>query len=122
MWRDDAYLLDILLAAKEVRKFTTGVGGEQFQKDRMLQNAVMYLIQKMGEAATKVSAEFKVQHPEIPWQGMIGMRHRLVHDYFNIIPEKVWGVVEMNIPALIPLVEPLVPPDDSAGAGTQEVQ
>jgi uncharacterized protein with HEPN domain len=39
------------------------------------------------------------------------MRNRLIHEYFRIIPEKVWEVVEQDIPALIALLEPLVPPE-----------
>jgi len=40
------------------------------------------------------------------------MRHRLVHEYFRIIPERVWDVVEKDIPELIQVIEPLVPPEE----------
>ncbi len=43
---------------------------------------------------------------------IIGMRNRLVHEYFDIIPERVWDVVENSIPELVRLIEPLVPPDE----------
>jgi uncharacterized protein with HEPN domain len=114
MWRDDAYLLDMLLAARKVQQFTQGVTWNQFQGDDLLQNAVMRLIQIVGEAARKVSPEFKQAHPEIPWPGIVGMRNRLVHDYFRIEPSHVWEVIEKDLPALIPLIEPLIPPDESA--------
>jgi uncharacterized protein with HEPN domain len=114
MWRDDAYLLDMLLATRKVQQFTQGVTWNQFQGDDLLQNAVMRLIQIVGEAARKVSPEFKQAHPEIPWQGIIGMRNRLVHDYFRIEPSRVWEVIEKDLPALIPLIEPLIPPDEPA--------
>ncbi len=114
MWRDDAYLLDILLAARKVQQFTQGVAWHQFQGDDLLQNAVMRLIQIVGEAARKVSPEFKQAHPEIPWQGIIGMRNRLVHDYLRIESSRVWEVIEKNLPALVPLIEPLIPPDEPA--------
>jgi uncharacterized protein with HEPN domain len=112
MWRDEAYLLDMLLAARKVRGFTQGVTWEWFQSDELMQHAIIRLIQIIGEAARKVSPEFKQAHPDIPWQGIIGMRHRLVHDYFHVIPDKVWEVVDKDIPVLIPLLEPLVPPDE----------
>ncbi len=117
MWRDDAYLLDMLLAARQVSEFTQGVTWNEFQADRIRQHAVMRLIQIIGEAARRVSPEFTQAHPEIPWRGITGMRNRLVHDYFHIIPEKVWEVVERDIPALIGLLEPLVPPDTSKPSG-----
>jgi len=72
MWRDDAYLLDMLLATRKVQQFTQGVTWNQFRGDELLQNAVMRLIQIVGEAARKVSPEFKQAHPEIPWQGSSG--------------------------------------------------
>ena len=114
MWRDDAYLLDMLLATRKVQQFTQGVTWNQFQGDDLLQNAVMRLIQIVGEAARKVSPEFKQAHPEIPWQGIVGMRNRLVHDYFRIESSRVWEVIEKDLPALIPLIEPLIPPDEPA--------
>ena len=110
MWRDDAYLLDMLLAAREVREHATDVAWQRFSEDRVLQNALMHLIQIIGEAACKISEEFRKSHREVPWTEIIGMRHRLVHEYFRIIPEKVWDVVQRDIPALIEALEPLVPP------------
>jgi uncharacterized protein with HEPN domain len=114
MWRDDAYMLDMLLAARKVENFTGGISWEKFKADDLLQNAVMHQIQIIGEAARKISQQYKDSHPEISWQMIIGMRNRLVHEYFDIIPERVWDVVENNIPELIRFVEPLVPPDESS--------
>jgi len=110
MWRDDAYLLDMLLAAREIRDHASGVTWQRFSEDRILQNALMHLVQIIGEAARKISTEFQENHPEIPWTEVIGMRHRLVHEYFRIIPEKVWDVVQQDIAPLIETLEPLVPP------------
>ena len=117
MWRDEAYLLDMLLAARQVRQFAEGATRERFKGDKMLQHAVMRLVQIIGEAARNVSPEFKQAHPEIPWREIVGMRHRLVHEYFRIILDRVWDVVEKDLPGLIPLIEPLVPPDEPAEQG-----
>jgi len=106
MWRDDAYLLDMLLAARDVQEYTHGVDWARFAQDDILQNAVMHRIQVISEAARRVSPEFRQADPEIPWSEVIGMRHRLVHDYFRIVPDKVWEVVERDIG----------PPGQSAGA------
>ncbi len=111
MWRDDAFLLDMLLAAKELREFTKGVSFENFNSNRLLQHAAVRLVEIIGEAARSVSVEFKAAHPEIPWAGIVGMRHRLVHEYFRVAPDKVWEVVEKDLPKLVALLEPLVPPD-----------
>ena len=114
MWRDDAYLLDMLLAARDVAECTRGQDWAHFAQDKVLQNAVMHLMQIIGEAARKVSTEYRQAHPQVPWAELIGMRHRLVHEYFRIIPEKVWEVVERDIGPLIEALEPLIPPSPEA--------
>jgi len=109
MWRDDAYLLDILVAARKALGFMKGVTWEEFQRNELLQNAVMRPLEIIGEAARKISQETKDSHPEIPWNDMIGMRNRLIHEYFWINLQTVWDTVQNDIPRFA-LIEPLVPP------------
>jgi uncharacterized protein with HEPN domain len=110
MWRDDASLLDMLLAGRKAIKFVAGATSETFRTDEILQNAAMRQIQIIGGAARMVSADYKQSHPEVPWTEIVGMRNRLVHEYFDIIPERVW-VIEHHLPPLLSQLEPLVPPD-----------
>jgi uncharacterized protein with HEPN domain len=117
MWRDEAFLLDMLLAARELRQFTDGVSFEKFNTDRLLQHAVVRLVEIIGEAARNVSPDFKRAHPEIPWSGIVGMRHRLIHEYFRVAPDKVWEVVHKDLPELVALIEPLVPRDEPSAEG-----
>jgi len=110
MWRDDACLLDMLIAARKIRAFTDGVTLDHFLQNELMQHGIMRLIEILGEAARHLSDDFQANHPEIPWRQIIGMRNRMVHEYFRVIPAKVWAVVEQEIPSLISLLEPLVPP------------
>jgi uncharacterized protein with HEPN domain len=114
MWRDSALLLDMLLAARKVRTFNAAATWGTFQADEMLQSATEYQLQIVGEAASKVSKEFQVAHPEVPWPKIVGLRHRLVHDYPRIELPKIWAIVENQIPPLIAALEPLVPPEQGA--------
>ncbi len=70
MWRDEAYLLDILKAARRAQKFTAGVTWEEFKRDDLLQSATMLPLMIIGEAAGKISREIRDAHPEIPWPSM----------------------------------------------------
>jgi len=108
MWRDDAYLLDMLTAARKVLQYTEGIGRLQFDSNEILQHAVMRQLEIIGEAARCISAEAKEEHQQIPWQGMIGLRNRLIHEYFRIRIDRVWETIECDIPALVKLVEPIV--------------
>jgi uncharacterized protein with HEPN domain len=110
MWRDDALLLDMLIAARYVQQFNTGKTWAEFEQDLVLQSATQYQLQIIGEAASKVSAERRAQIQSIPWEKIIGFRNRLVHDYPRIELPKVWAVVEANIQPLIVILERIVPP------------
>jgi uncharacterized protein with HEPN domain len=110
MWRDDAYLLDMLIAAREVQEIASGLSREQFEASRLHQNALMRLLTVIGEAATRISDQTKATHPEVPWQPMIAFRNRLVHGYFDIDLDRIWDAIVNSVPELIRLLEPMVPP------------
>ena len=89
MWRDEALLLDMLIAARHVRDFASNLSQDGFASDILVQSAVQHQLQIIGEAASKVSEDLRKSHPEVPWTPIIGLRHRLVHDYPRIDLMKV---------------------------------
>ena len=113
MLRDEAYLLDMLIAARKAGQFAAGKTWEDFVGDEMLQIALIHMmIQIVGEAAANVSAATRARYPEIPWGAMVGMRNLLVHRYWDTDRLRVWHVVQNHLPALITVLEPLVPPEE----------
>ncbi len=112
MRRDDAYLLDILLAARQATEFLEGITWEQFAQSDLLQSAVMRPLEIIGEAGRRISPETQQAHPEVPWAQMIGMRNRLIHEYFQVDLARVWETVHDDLPDLISRIEPLVPPEE----------
>ena len=82
-------------------RFTEGRSREDLDKDEMLTFAPVYAAQIVGEAASKVTVEFRDQHPEIPWAIIIGMRHRLVHAYSDINQDILWTTIKEAAPQLL---------------------
>ena len=112
MPRDDsAYLLDMLLAARDAVSFTDSMAYHEFSRDRRTQLSVLKSVEIVGEAAAQVSETTKRAHPAIPWREIVGMRNRLVHVYFDIDLRLVWDTVRDDLPVLIDRLEPLVPPE-----------
>lgn len=112
MWRDEAYLLDMLIAARDAREFSESLTWPEFQRSSLHQYAIAKALENIGEAANKISAETKHAHPEIPWDHIVALRHRIAHDYFRLDLVRIWDIVQHNVPALIEMLEPLVPPEE----------
>jgi uncharacterized protein with HEPN domain len=63
--------------------------------------ALVKAIEIIGEAAYQVSSETRWQIPGVPWEDIMGMRHRLVHAYFDIDLDVLWSTVQNDLPPLI---------------------
>ncbi len=107
--RDAALLWDMREAAREILEFTQGVEFAHFSSNRMLRYAVERQLIVLGEAAKKVSEELRQDHPEIAWRGIVGQRNVLAHEYGEILIERIWLAATESIPALLPLLENLIP-------------
>lgn len=109
-WRDPALLLDMHTAACAIVSFVSGKSFDDYESDLMLRSAVERQIEIVGEAARGVSAAFQAAHPAIPWRPIMAQRHRLAHEYGVIDDRLIWTVATVHVPALILLLEPLLPP------------
>jgi uncharacterized protein with HEPN domain len=107
MRSDRERLADILEALEKIERYTPR-GKHAFETDEMFQVWVVRHLQIIGEAAGRITINTQMRFPEVPWGKMIGMRHVLVHGYFEIDLEIVWSVIEKDLPLLkeqIQLVE-----------------
>ncbi len=104
---DQVYVGHMLDTARRISVRTVGLDRQGFSTDEDLQLALTHLVQMIGEAARKVSPAFREAHPSIPWAAIIGMRHRVVHDYLNVDLDLVWEVCALEVPRLVPLLEAL---------------
>ncbi len=70
------------------------------EKSKLVLNGVVRQLLVIGEAVKRISIDTKSLAPNVPWKQIAGMRDRLVHDYFDIIPEQVWNAAFNDIPRL----------------------
>ena len=107
---DGVYLGHMVEMAREPVRLVTGLSRDQYHADLKLRLALLHLIQIVGEAARQVSQATKEAHPENPWKRIIGMRHRIVHDYPDVDEDIVWDTSTQSLSALIEQLTPLLPP------------
>lgn len=108
---DRLYLGHMYDLARRVHAKVFALTRADFDRDENLQLAVTHLLQNIGEAARHLSEETRNAHPEVPWQKIVGMRHKVVHDYFEIDLDIVWQAATSDIPELLTELEKFVPPN-----------
>jgi uncharacterized protein with HEPN domain len=98
--KDDRIYLDHIDECLQWIARYTADGKEAFFSDRKTQSAVLRELQTLAESAQRLSSALKEAHPEVPWRGIAGFRNVLVHDYLGIKLDRVWEIVERDLPAL----------------------
>lgn len=98
---DRVRLRHMVEAAESAVRFAAGRKRSDLDTDQMLSFALMRAIEIVGEAASKVSDEYRAVHGAIPWKAIIGTRNRLVHAYFDIDADILWVAVTVEMPALL---------------------
>ena len=113
MQKDDLVFVGHMLdTARLIVGKVAGLSRSDFDANDNLCLALTHLVQTIGEAARRTSAAFQNQHPDIPWKKIIGMRHRVVHDYMHVDYQAVWEVATLSLPPLIVELERLFPEED----------
>ncbi len=102
MQADDAIRLRHMLeAAEKAVEFSVGKTRADLDTEQMLVLALVKCVEIIGEAANKASDKCRQALPAIPWADIVGMRHRLIHGYFDINLDIVWKTVTQELPGLI---------------------
>lgn len=99
MFKRPVHLLidDIWDAIERRERFTKGFDYEIFLKDEKTIDAVVRNLEIIGEAASRLPNEFKEKYSNIEWAEIVGLRHRIVHDYFGIDLEIIWQIIKNDL-------------------------
>jgi uncharacterized protein with HEPN domain len=99
--RSDVLLLeDINDAINKIERYTIGCTADSFIQDEKTADAVVRNLEIIGEAANRLSKDFIEQHSNIEWRKIIGLRHRIVHEYFGVDLDLVWQIITSDLPEL----------------------
>lgn len=90
---------DMQEAIERIERYTKSMTHEAFIHDEKTVDAVARNLEIIGEAANRLPEDFTRQHSHIPWPQIVGLRHRIVHDYFGIDLTLVWQILQQDLPA-----------------------
>jgi uncharacterized protein with HEPN domain len=98
--KDNERLNHMIEAIDNIFEFVEGKSFEIFKDEKILRFAVIKNLEIVGEAAYLLTKDFKANHKLIEWDDMIGMRHILVHGYYQISDEIIWATIETELQPL----------------------
>ncbi len=104
---DQIYSKHILKAIEGIEAFVLAMNFDHFKADIKTQMAVTRELEIIGEAAKRLSEEFKTNHESIPWRRIAGMRDFLIHDYMDVDIKEVWKAATEDIQELKKVIENL---------------
>ncbi len=102
---DDVSLRHMLDHAREALAILGDHSREGLAESRVLQLALLHLIEIVGEAASKVSPATRANLDNLPWRGMVGMRNRIIHGYDTVNIAVLWDTLEFDLPELVAMLE-----------------
>jgi len=107
--RDVAYVWDMLDAARAAVSFTEGSSFEAFRCDARTMRAVERELEIIGEAARRISREFREAAPQIPWRELVGLRNIISHEYDRLDSQRIFAISTRFLVELTVLLEQLAP-------------
>lgn len=93
---------------------------EKIESDPIVFFGFVKQLEIIGEAVYMLSKEFRNQHKDVEWDVIEGMRHVLVHGYYQIRPTQLWNTIQQDIPVLKPQIESLLDEEAKAEADVRE--
>lgn len=106
--RDAGSLWDMVGAIHRIQEFTANLTYEAYLDSVLIQSAVERQLEILGEAARRLSDEFRQAHPAIDWRRIIGLRNVLIHRYDNIRQQVIWKTVISELEPLLAQLEILL--------------
>ena len=94
---DTIYLRHVLECIRRIEANVAG-GREPFMASHTLQDAVLRNLQTMTESTQRLSDTLTATHPDVEWRRIIAFRNVLVHDYLGIDLERVWEIIQRDVP------------------------
>lgn len=102
------YVKDILDSMVLIEKYVKGINYKDFEKYIEHQDAVMRRFEIIGEAATRLTEEYRKNYPNVPWKSIIGLRNIIIHDYSSVKLKEIWRIATVDLPKTRKDVELLI--------------
>ena len=101
------YVDDIQESISRIEAYTKDFTFDGFKDDTKTIDAVVRNLEIIGEAVKNIPESVKSEHPDIPWHEIMGMRNKIIHEYFGVEEETLWKTAKDDLPKFKKQIEVL---------------
>ena len=91
---------DILECIERIEQYVAGLQVDAFKASQITVDATVRNLEVIGEASRNIPEDVKEAHPELEWEKIVGLRNRVIHEYFGVDLDIIWRIVNDELPAL----------------------
>ena len=102
------YLMDIKTECEYLITRTKNLTYDDFIKNEELKRAFVRSLEIIGEAAKHIPKEIKNKYTDIKWKNVVGIRNKLIHEYFGVDYKVVWKTIKEKIPELYTVIKKVI--------------
>ena len=97
-WR--LFIEDILECIGKIEKYIENMEFDNYEKDNKTIDAVVRNLEIIGEASRNIPENIKMRYRDVYWKGIVGLRNRIIHEYFGVDLKIIWHIIKEEIPVL----------------------
>lgn len=98
--RNEIIVQKLIMYSGKILDYCKGLDYEQFSRNSLLVEACVFNLSQMGELANRIDGAFALEHKEIPFRTLYGLRNRIVHDYEGVNLALIWEIIRDDLPPL----------------------
>ena len=92
------FLEDIIESLEKIERYIEGMGFDDLANDDKTVDALIRNLEIIGEAVKNIPDSVRIKYPDVEWKEAAALRDVLIHDYFGVDLESLWGTIHKNLP------------------------
>jgi len=98
-WR--LFVDDMIVCGERAVHYASKFDQAEFFRNQLYVDATLRNLELIGEAASRIPADVRNEHADVPWRLLIALRNRLIHGYLGIDNDTIWSVLQDDLPTLL---------------------
>ena len=98
---DGYFLTKIIQDCEFITAHMQNVSKSELTENEVLLDSMLFRMIQISENAKRLTDTYKLEHGNIPWTALYGLRNKIVHDYGHVSVDIIYDTLKNDIPDLL---------------------